>query len=208
MSDYRVTIKVRNNLILKAIKNAGGEPGLKWCQANGLAYGCVNDLINLTASPIASYEKNGEGGGLRPIAIKLCEVLNAIPDDLWSSDQLRPLEKNFTELEMTQEQVQALLPSQGTQYIQDFGADDAHKTIENAMSDLTERENKLLHYRFYEEKTLEECGEIFAVTRSRIRQIEEKALRKLRHPSRAKKFLPMLEGREFENLKNRLPQKG
>ena len=44
------------------------------------------------------------------------------------------------------------------------------------------------------ERTLEEVGQPFAVTRERIRQIEAKALRKLRHPSRSSKLYIFLEG--------------
>ena len=62
---------------------------------------------------------------------------------------------------------------------------------------LTPREEKVLKMRFGvgdgSEHTLEEVGQSFAVTRERIRQIESKALRKLRHPSRAKKLKPFLE---------------
>ncbi|RMG08414.1 MAG: hypothetical protein D6735_01790, partial [Acidobacteria bacterium] len=46
------------------------------------------------------------------------------------------------------------------------------------------------------EHTLEEVGQHFAVTRERIRQIEAKALRKLRHPSRARKLKPFIESRD------------
>ncbi len=57
---------------------------------------------------------------------------------------------------------------------------------------LTEREAKVLILRFGLEdgrpRTLEEVGETFKVTRERIRQIEAKALRKLRHPTRSKKL--------------------
>ena len=41
---------------------------------------------------------------------------------------------------------------------------------------------------YYESRTLEEVGQMFGVTRERIRQIEAKALRKLRHPSRSRKL--------------------
>jgi RNA polymerase primary sigma factor len=62
---------------------------------------------------------------------------------------------------------------------------------------LTPREEKVLKMRFGvgdgSEHTLEEVGRSFNVTRERIRQIESKALRKLRHPSRAKKLKPFLE---------------
>ena len=61
---------------------------------------------------------------------------------------------------------------------------------------LTEREEKVLRLRFGLDdgqcRTLEEVGQVFNVTRERIRQIEAKALRKLRHPSRAKKLKDFL----------------
>ena len=62
---------------------------------------------------------------------------------------------------------------------------------------LTDREQKVLKLRFGLEdgraRTLEEVGKEFDVTRERIRQIEAKALRKLRHPSRSKKLKDYLE---------------
>lgn len=69
--------------------------------------------------------------------------------------------------------------------------------IVNALSTLTERERKILILRFGLDndspKTLEEVGSIFKVTRERIRQIEAKALRKLRHPTRSRKLRMFLE---------------
>jgi RNA polymerase primary sigma factor len=62
---------------------------------------------------------------------------------------------------------------------------------------LTPREEQVLRMRFGvgdgSEHTLEEVGKSFNVTRERIRQIESKALRKLRHPSRAKKLRPFVD---------------
>ena len=64
--------------------------------------------------------------------------------------------------------------------------------LEDVMTTLTPREAKVLKLRFGLEdgkaRTLEEVGRVFDVTRERIRQIEAKALRKLRHPSRSKKL--------------------
>jgi len=69
--------------------------------------------------------------------------------------------------------------------------------LEEMLEDLTDREREVLHLRFGLEDghayTLEEVGKRFGVTRERIRQIEAKALRKLRHPSRSRKLRDFLE---------------
>jgi len=70
--------------------------------------------------------------------------------------------------------------------------------IEEALKTLTEREAKVLKMRFGlgdgNEHTLEEVGQQFKVTRERIRQIEAKALRKLKHPSRSRKLRSFTNG--------------
>ena len=70
---------------------------------------------------------------------------------------------------------------------------------DSVLKSLTPREEKVIKMRFGvgdgSEHTLEEVGQNFAVTRERIRQIEAKALRKLRHPSRSRKLKAFLEGR-------------
>ena len=69
--------------------------------------------------------------------------------------------------------------------------------LETAMESLTERERKVIRLRFGlddgKTRTLEEVGKEFEVTRERIRQIEAKALRKLRHPSRSRKLKDFLD---------------
>ena len=69
--------------------------------------------------------------------------------------------------------------------------------MDDVLDSLTERERRVLELRFGlddgRSRTLEEVGREFGVTRERIRQIEAKALRKLRHPSRSKKLRDYLE---------------
>ena len=71
------------------------------------------------------------------------------------------------------------------------------KQLENVLDTLTDREENVLRLRFGLDdgrtRTLEEVGKVFGVTRERIRQIEAKALRKLRHPSRSKKLKDFLD---------------
>ena len=72
-----------------------------------------------------------------------------------------------------------------------------HEQLMEALDTLTEREQQVLRLRFGlddgKPRTLEEVGKQFHVTRERIRQIEAKALRKLRHPSRSKKLKDYLD---------------
>ena len=69
--------------------------------------------------------------------------------------------------------------------------------VSEVLNTLTDRESRVLQLRFGLEdgrsRTLEEVGREFGVTRERIRQIEAKALRKLRHPSRSRKLKDFLE---------------
>jgi len=186
MKDYRLTIKVRNNRILKAIEDVGGTPGGKWCEENGLSYQRVNNLINMTSSPLMA------GGDLFPDAARLCEILGKLPEDLWSNEQLYPLERNFSEMEMDITQVVALLPQDQRSYLPDFTEFEQEQTkslVSKAVSTLGQREQNILRMRFDDDLSYDECAKHLGVTRERVRQIEAKALRKMRHPKLTSMFI-------------------
>ncbi len=85
----------------------------------------------------------------------------------------------------------ALAPAEAASYML------LREQLEEVLETLTPREEKVLRLRFGlddgRQRTLEEVGHVFGVTRERIRQIEAKALRKLRHPSRSKKLKDYLD---------------
>lgn len=191
-NDYRVTVKVRNNRILKAIEEVGGEPGAKWCVENELSYGLVNDLINMTSSPVR------RDGALTSTASKLCEALDKLPEDLWSNTQLYPLEKNFTELEMNEEQVMGLLHGPEPSPEELTNELEKNEIVQKVLSTLTYREQEVIDLRYKEELTLEEIANSLEVSRERVRQIENKALRKLRRNTRGRELVELLND---ENLK-------
>lgn len=180
MKDYRVTVKVRNNRLLKAIEDAGGTPGMKWCEANGLRYDKVNDLINMTCSPLTAK------GELCLEAAKLCDVVNKLPDELWSKQQLYPLEKNFSELEMDHTQVLAHLSiSKEQSYLPDFSGLEqiqARALIEKALDTVSTRERNVILLLFMKECSLDDVAGRLGVTVERAQQIRDRALKKMRRP--------------------------
>ena len=118
-----------------------------------------------------------------------------------------PEEKVEEILKISQEpsSLQATVGSEGdtqlSEFIEDVDADAPEDMasyellkghIVEVLDTLSERERKVLELRFglvdHNPRTLEEVGKVFGVTRERIRQIEAKALRKLRHPSRSRKL--------------------
>jgi len=85
----------------------------------------------------------------------------------------------------------------GDVVIHEVEQNNLREKIDEVLTDLSDQEQQVLRMRFGLDddtpKTLEEIGKVFGVTRERIRQIEAKALRKLRHPSRSKKLRDYLD---------------
>ena len=119
-----------------------------------------------------------------------------------------PVERVREILKISQEPVSMETPigEEEDSHLGDFIEDDnvpapaeaaAFTLLDEVLSTLTDREQKVLRLRFGLEdgraRTLEEVGKEFKVTRERIRQIEAKALRKLRHPSRSRKLKDYLD---------------
>ena len=91
-----------------------------------------------------------------------------------------------------------IIPIEGEIPVEELAAlDFLREELKGVLLTLTEREQKVLKLRFGLDdgraRTLEEVGKEFNVTRERIRQIESKALRKLRHPSRSRKLKDFLD---------------
>lgn len=133
------------------------------------------------------------------------------PEEIGAEMDL-PTEKVRDILKISQEPVSLETPigEEDDSHLGDFIEDDgatspsdnaAYELLKNELKDvldtLTDREENVLRLRFGlddgRQRTLEDVGKVFGVTRERIRQIEAKALRKLRHPSRSKQLKDFLE---------------
>jgi RNA polymerase primary sigma factor len=190
MDEYNVKVTVRNNLILKAIKDFGYTNLNNFAKASGIGVTGLYSLVNLMEPPI------GIKGEFIKSAKDLMEVLGACPSELWTDEQLTlRLDSNRTERVMSKEALQVTLQSSARSLIgldypeQEIVEEELKTIVNNRLDSLTPREAKILRLRFGfdggEGRTLEEVGAIFKVTREQIRHIEARALRKLRHPTRS-----------------------
>ncbi len=155
----------------------------------------INKLVRIYGELLAEF-------GREPTDEELAKEMNL------TVERVREIKK------MTEEPVSihtVVGSEDGDSELEDFIRDDKHDNdfidaaffslfqadINEVLGTLTDRERKVLELRFGLKdgrgRTLEEVGKEFNVTRERIRQIEAKALRKLRHPSRAKKLRPYLD---------------
>lgn len=191
--EYRIKVSVRNNLILKAIEEQGHESSKHFCEVYDLKAVDVRNIINFTKRPM---QPNGE---FCKTANKLMEALGAAPTDLWTVEQLElGLTKNSVERVIGQKALDSLLGMDNGELIaiespeESFYQKEKKLALAGAVGSLTTKEQKVLQLRFglygEEEHTLEEIGNIIDVTKESVRQIEAKALRKLRHPSRRAKL--------------------
>ena len=153
----------------------------------------INKLIRISRQLLQQY-------GRDPLPEEIAKEMNI------SEDKVREI------LKIAQEPVSLETPigEEEDSHLGDFIPDDdapapaeaaaftlLKEQLMDVLDTLTPREEKVLKLRFGLEdgraRTLEEVGKEFQVTRERIRQIEAKALRKLRHPSRSKKLRDFLE---------------
>jgi RNA polymerase sigma factor (sigma-70 family) len=177
--DYRINIKVRNNRLIEAIEESGGQLGAKWCKAHNLCYTRVNDLIRLKDSPLQKNQID-----LTKTAYRLCEILNKSPNELWSDEQISPLQMNDVSVKLTGDSMKQLVSYTETRPDSLLALTEIKERVQEVMEELTAREQKLLRMRYYDNMTLEESAKEFNVSTERIRQIEAKTFRKLRHPTR------------------------
>jgi RNA polymerase sigma factor (sigma-70 family) len=200
---------------LNAIENAGYKSVADFCRAAGLPKTSLTEIIAMRRPPI------NQSGEFSEHAKALMDELCVAPTDLWTSEQLTlKLKRNSAQRDVSSEGMRAALGMHAEELLELMKPDDPdeavlkHETVsvvEKQLESITPREALVLRMHFgigCEEHTLDEIGEKFDVTRERIRQIEAKALRKLKHPSRAdelRQLLPTYERSPDQKQKAKTP---
>lgn len=185
-SDYVMQFKIKNAPMLRIMRINGMETAADLSRATGLNQSTIGDYLNLKRSALTLR------GGWRLSVLKIAETLKVIPEMLFPEQHYAtPLEKNSAEIELSSNDVYALMGKSYEDSLEDQLLE-AQEYVgpEELLDTLGPREKKVIEYYYginsMKEKSLSEIGEIFAVSRSRIAQIRDKALRRLRHPGRTK----------------------
>ena len=182
MNEYSVKVSVRNNLIIQRMKQLGIPSQTALGDISGLGQAVVNQYVNMKRRPTDAWS-----GEWTDNAFTLSAALQTEPEYLWTEKQRgMALERNSREISMSEDAVMQLANGQGTEQIVQ-GVLDA-EAVSRAIQTLDEREQKVITGRFFEDKTLDELASDFGISRERIRQIEVRAMRKLKQPLIAKTF--------------------
>jgi RNA polymerase sigma factor (sigma-70 family) len=185
MKEFRLKVSVRNNLLLSAIESQGYVSVAEFERACELGSGSINNLVAMREAPIL------QSGEFSQKAKLVMEVLGAAPTDLWTEQQLtiklktnsgeRAIDANLVQHLLEQKNRNDYLPSPEDLLL----AAETSSIVNEVLGTLNPREKEVLHERFSNDSTLDEVGKIHGVHKERVRQIEAKALRKLRDKKRA-----------------------
>lgn len=186
--DYILTLRVRNNRIISIMRKMALTP-TQLSEKAKCSIGQIHDILSMKQSPLSKVT-----GEFRPWIWRIAEVLKTHPENLFNERQLAGMFKNKAELILSEEEVHSYLAAPQHLYPHDFSIErESKEALTHALSTLTPREQNVIERRFglngHSVEDLEEIAVSQNVTRERIRQLEIKALTKLRHPKRSQMLL-------------------
>jgi len=185
VKDFEITFRVKNNLIKKR-RESLGLTARQLAKQSGVGYALVLDYEALRKSPLKKVKVRSEiVRAWNDSARKLATFFGVEPEELWT-DAVLEVRKPVLVSEVSAERLldaasfQAVLEPVKTpeELLTNF---EPSPFLEKALCRLTGREREVIKMRFDVGLTLEQAGEHYDLSRERIRGIEAKALRKLRH---------------------------
>lgn len=191
MKEFDVRIRIKNNRLVERREKLG---------VSALAFAAmvgVNYVTYIKYENLKSYPLRGKSpGSWTAQAKKIADFYGVQPEELWPNI-VRKIKKNEVRKKINAEQAY-LLVGEGTARLSENTEDTVIKRelardINAVLATLTPREEKVLRCLYKEDLTLQEVGEKMGVSPGRIRQIEQKALRRLRHSSKSKHLKSYIE---------------
>jgi len=174
--DFNIKVTVRNGRLLNAIRKRY-ESVADLARQMGRSPTNINPLVTMTVKPIS--EK-----GWTDLALDVAAMVGEDPEDLWP--------KYMREIKLKRATAEVSMDLDGVKQIMADGSSEKSlsqiSAIKKLSENLTSREERILQLRWIEDHTLEECGKIFGVSKERIRHIEAKVFRKMKHTAKALGF--------------------
>jgi len=198
---YRLLVKIKNNRLWSAIVriHPDVQTQMDACRVLDITPTTLGPLLNMTRWP-----HNSKTGTWSRTAEDIARKLKDTPEFLFDGRLYgkRPIKREIA-IEIGDEKWieahSAFLEIQGPPE-EALMEKEIKLALKKVLATLTPKEEIILSYRFGlndgNERTLDEVAEKFSRTKETIRQIEAKALRKLRHPSRSKRLFAVIEGDE------------
>lgn len=183
MSDYRIVVRVKNARILRAMERVGCETVAELCRRMGAPHRevRVGQLVNLR---IPARSRNGTW---LPLALAIAEALGCEPEDIFNErQQYQGIEHNVAHFDATEKAIARFISAN-----EPLGLEERHEQNERdsllheMLSHLRPRERAVIGARFGldsgHKSSLEETGTLIGhVSRERVRQLESRAISKLR----------------------------
>jgi RNA polymerase sigma factor (sigma-70 family) len=182
MSDYRVRISIRNERLLSAIENAGYASARQCSIANGYPESYVGELVRGLRKPLDT-----KTGKPTEFCKEVLKILGKNIEDCFTPRQLKGFKKSSYQIKVDEKELKQLVSyhkNEGDTFLEA----DLDKKITQVLSiRLTPREEKIvrLYYGIGSEttpQTYEEISLLYQVTRERVKQICDRAIKKLQHP--------------------------
>ena len=181
MQDYRVKITIRNERLLAAMEGLGYKSVAEFSRNQGLNSNKVREIFSGKITPL------DKDGSLKDLTKEILELLDLTIEKAFTEKQLRGFKKHSFEIKLEEEKLLQITNPAKNLEVKVIEQDVKNKFSEIFSKYLTPREENVLRMRYGigldTDHTLEEVGLKFSVNRERIRQIEAKAIRKLKHPS-------------------------
>ncbi len=176
MSDYHVTMIIKNGRIKKLMDEMGIKSAAELSRQSGICSGSICALLSMKVKPMNSR------GKWNRIVIALSEFFGVACDEMFPELAFKTVSSNKIYKYVEQAQLASLNtdPPQ-IAWEKEYTKQEAIKAL-LAAQDFTPKERFVIKERIMNGRTLQECADLLGVHRERARQIEANVLRRLRHP--------------------------
>lgn len=179
MKDYRIEVKIKNNLLWQAMQSKGIKNAAQLARAVDLTPSLIGRYLNLQ-EPV--YTKQGD---YKPSFMKICDYFNMMPAELYPEERMiEPLANNKRVIEANAAEL-LQLGSRELDPTEVIRLEQRAEAVHKLLDLLSEREALVVNLRSGmdgDPHTLDEIGAAIGKSRERVRQIYDKAMRKMRRP--------------------------